>query len=128
MPAAPLWGNQAATAPVLGSTNRIIAASVIPYPVSQSFDAWVFSRLKDRFGGRYLWLRNHASTALSQLIDTVMFTTRAFACTRELLPLIVGQLVVKWIIALLDTPVVYALVYLVRRRMGPPSGSAGAPV
>ncbi len=128
MPAAPFWDNQDAYAAVLGATNRIIAASLIAYAVSQSFDVWVFNRLKDRFAGRHLWLRNNLSTALSQLIDTVVFITVAFAGTMDLLPLITGQLVVKWMIALLDTPVVYALVYLVRRRMGLPSANAGAPV
>lgn len=114
MPAAPFWGNQAAYASVLGGTNRIIIASLVAYLISQSFDVWVFSRLKDHFKGRHLWLRNNLSTAASQLIDTVIFITLAFAGTMDLLPLILGQLVVKWVIAVLDTPVVYLLVHFLR--------------
>ncbi|NIR98468.1 MAG: VUT family protein, partial [Gammaproteobacteria bacterium] len=51
LPAAPFWGGQAAYETVLGATNRIILASLAAYLVSQSFDVWVFSRLKRRFAG-----------------------------------------------------------------------------
>jgi len=116
MPAAPFWTGQPAYATVLGQSHRIILASLLAYALSQSFDLWVFSRLKTRFGGRLLWLRNNVSTFLSQTLDTVVFITAAFYGTMDLLPLIGGQLIVKWIIAMLDTPVVYALVWLIRRR------------
>lgn len=119
-PAAPFWPHQEAYASVLGATHRIIGASLAAYAVSQTFDVWVFSRLKERFGGRHLWLRNNLSTGLSQLIDSTIFLTLAFAGTvafpgiMDLAPLIGGHLVVKWAIAALDTPVVYALVHLLR--------------
>jgi hypothetical protein len=115
LPPAPFWQQQEAYAAVLGATNRIIAASLAAYLVSQTFDVWIYSRLKTAFAGRHLWLRNNLSTVASQTLDTVIFITLAFAGVTDLLPLILGQLVVKWLIALLDTPVVYGLVYLVRR-------------
>lgn len=126
VPAAPFWPHQEAYASVLGSTNRIIAASLIAYLISQSFDVWVFNRIKRASGGRHLWLRNNASTVLSQTLDTVVFITLAFGGQMDLMPLIGGQLVVKWIIALLDTPVVYGLVYLVRRVAPPPAPAQAA--
>lgn len=126
-PAAPFWTQQAAYAQVLGSAGRIILASLAAYAVSQTFDVWAFHRLKQLSGGRWLWLRNNAATAVSQLLDTLVFITLAFWGKAELLPLIGGQLVVKWLIAVADTPVVYALVYLVRQRVGKLPGAAGAP-
>jgi queuosine precursor transporter len=126
VPAAPFWGGQAAYAAVLGTTNRIIAASLVAYAVSQTFDVWLFNRIKQASGGRHLWLRNNVGTAVSQTLDTGIFITIAFAGTAPLLPLIGGQLVVKWIIALLDTPFVYAGVYLLRRLLPAPGAAEAA--
>jgi queuosine precursor transporter len=126
LPAAPFWQQQAAYAGVLGATNRIIAASLVAYAVSQTFDVWLFNRIKIATRGRHLWMRNNVGTIASQLVDTVLFITIAFAGTTELLPLIAGQLVVKWVIALLDTPVVYGLVYLLRRFAAPPGAAQAA--
>lgn len=117
-PPAPFWDAQAAFGQIFGATGRIIVASLCAYLVSQTLDVFLFNWIKQRTRTRWLWLRNNASTFASQLVDTVVFITIAFAGVTDLLPLIVGQLIVKWAIAVLDTPVVYALVYLLRRRLG----------
>lgn len=119
LPAAPFWGHQEAFTTVLGSTNRIILASLIAYGVSQSLDIWLFTRLKQLTASRYLWLRNNVSTLLSQSIDSTLFIMIAFYGELPVLPLILGQLTIKYLIAALDTPIVYALVYLLR---GPARG------
>ena len=125
LPGAPFWKNQAAFGSVFGPAPRIILASLVAYLISQSFDLWAFSLLKERFQGRHLWLRNNLSTAASQLIDTLIFITVAFAGVLELWPLIVGHLAVKWINALADTPLVYALVYFLRSHgQSPPRKAA----
>jgi uncharacterized PurR-regulated membrane protein YhhQ (DUF165 family) len=51
------------------------------------------------------------------LLDSVVFITIAFYGSMPLLPLIVGQWVVKVGIAVVDTPLVYLLVYLLKRRL-----------
>jgi len=117
LPPAPFWPNQEAFATVLGSTSRIILASLIAYSISQSFDIWFFSRVRSYTKGRYLWLRNNLSTFASQTLDTALFITIAFYGEMPLLPLIGGQLVVKYLIAMVDTPVVYGLVYLVGKQL-----------
>lgn len=127
LPAAPFWTQQQAYAQVLGATGRIIAASLVAYAVSQTLDVLVFGWLKERLASRRLWLRNNVSTLVSQAVDTTVFVTIAFAGKFDLLPLIGGQLLVKWLIAVADTPVVYLLVHLVRQRLGPPREPAGAP-
>ena len=119
VPAAPFWAHQEAYASVLGSAHRIILASLAAYAVSQTLDVFQFQWLKVRFGGRHLWLRNNGSTLVSQTVDTTVFVTLAFYGEFPILPLIAGQLVVKYVIALVDTPIVYALVYLVRLRVPP---------
>jgi len=50
----------------------------------------------------------------------VVFITIAFYGSMPVMPLILGQWVVKVGIALLDTPFVYLLVYVMRRRLGSP--------
>lgn len=116
LPAAPFWQNQDAFVSVVGSTSRIIVASLAAYLVSQYHDVWLFHLLKRKTGGKHLWLRNNASTAVSQLIDSVIFIVIAFYGVMPVWPLIFGQWIVKMAIALIDTPLVYLFVGILRRR------------
>ena len=119
MPAAPFWAGQEAFAAVLGGNLRIVIASLTAYVISQHHDIWAFMFWKKVTGGRHLWIRNNLSTAASQLLDTGIFITLAFYGTgTPLLSLFVGQYVVKVLIGVLDTPVVYLLVHLVKRYAG----------
>jgi hypothetical protein len=113
-PPAAFWDHQEAYAIILETSERVIVASVSAYAVSQSVDVWVFARLRRATKGRFLWLRNNASTALAQLVDTTVFVTIAFLGTAPILPIILGQWVIKLLIALLDTPIVYAAVWWLR--------------
>ena len=110
-PPAGFWKGQEAFAAVLSTTPRIIVGSLLAYLVSQFTDVWIFHLCRRLTQGRFLWLRNNLSTALSQLIDSVLFISIAFAGVMPLTPLITGQWAVKLMIAGLDTVVVYALVW-----------------
>ena len=114
-PAAPFWKNEAAFQNILGSTPRIIVASFVAYLVSQYHDVWAFHFWKRLTDARHLWLRNNLSTAVSQLLDSCIFITIAFYGVMPVGPLIVGQWIIKLAIALLDTPVVYLVVWLIRK-------------
>ncbi|QLG50625.1 queuosine precursor transporter [Natrinema halophilum] len=114
----------------LGASTNVVVGSLLAYIVSQNWDVIVFHRIRARTGAEMLWLRNIASTASSQAIDTVIFVAVAFAIapavlgvgvvlpTNVILSLIVGQYLLKLVIAVLDTPIVYAIVALVRSREG----------
>jgi queuosine precursor transporter len=115
-PKAPFWDNDIAFRSVLGSTSRIIVASFIAYLVSQYHDVWAFHFWKRITNDRHLWLRNNLSTAVSQFLDSLIFITIAFYGVMPIGALIVGQWIVKMAIAALDTPVVYFMVYLIRRK------------
>jgi len=97
---------------VLSLAPRIVLASFIAYIVSQNHDVWAFHFWKRKTKGKHLWLRNNASTIVSQLIDSVIFIVIAFYGLFPIFPLILGQWVVKVIIALLDTPFMYAIIAL----------------
>ena len=98
---------------VLGMAPRVVLASLVAYLVSQHHDVFAFEWWRRRTGGRFLALRNNASTAVSQLADTVLFITIAFAGTEgpSLVSLIVGQYIVKLAFAALDTPFIYLASY-----------------
>ncbi|MCC0654219.1 queuosine precursor transporter [Clostridioides sp. ES-S-0001-03] len=95
---------------VLGQNVRFVLASLIAYILAQSNDVFIFHKLKERFNGKHKWLRNNASTMLSQLIDTAIFITIGFWGTvPSLITMIMSQYVVKFFLALLDTPFFYLL-------------------
>lgn len=118
-PSAPFWENQDAFDTILGSVPRIVLASMVAYLISQHHDVVAFHMWKNFTGGKHLWLRNNASTLVSQAIDTVLFVCIAFAGTVEgsvLINMIITQYFFKIAIALVDTPFVYALVAFIRNR------------
>ncbi|ELZ59101.1 MULTISPECIES: queuosine precursor transporter [Halorubrum] len=112
----------------LGPAANVVVGSLLAYVVSQNWDVFVFHAIRDRTGERMLWLRNLASTATSQALDTVIFVGVAFYAApillgvgsplpgSVLLGLGIGQYLLKLAIAVLDTPVVYLVVGTVRNR------------
>jgi len=99
-------------ASVLGLVPRVVLASMVAYLLSQHHDVFAFSKLRDRTKGKHLWLRNIGSTVVSQAIDTAVFITIAFYGVLDIVPLLIGQYVVKLLIAAVDTPFMYGIVWL----------------
>ncbi len=122
LPPSSLYEDQKAFEAVLGSVPLVIAASLAAYLVAQLHDVWAFGFWKKITGGRHLWLRNNLSTMGSQLLDSLVFNGIAFwifAETRMPIGDFVGMTLGYWLfklgIAACDTPVVYALVYWLRK-------------
>lgn len=111
LPVAPFASEiQGAYEILLGTNFRFVLASMVAYYVSQTWDVWVFSKIKARMKGKSKWVRNNVSTMSSQLIDTIIFITIAFVGqVPDLLWMVISQYVVKLIIAVIDTPVFYLL-------------------
>ena len=116
-PPASFWPHQQAYDTILGSSARIMVASLAAYLFSQYHDVWAFHFWRRVTNERFLWLRNNASTIISQLLDSVVFITIAFYGSMPVTELILGQWIVKVGIAVLDTPLVYLFVYVVRRKL-----------
>ena len=116
LPAHPTWPNQEAYATIFGSSLRMTLASIIAFFVSQFHDVWAFDYWKKKTKGKYLWLRNNASTFVSQFIDSVLFMFIAFYKVAPkfdfmfVISLIIPLVLLKIILALIDTPFCYALV------------------
>lgn len=100
---------------IFGLMPRIAFGSLVAYLVSNSHDIWAFEFWKKRKPGRNtLWLRNNLSTFVSQLIDTLLFTFIAFYGVFPfpvLLQIMLSTYVLKWVVALCDTPFMYLARY-----------------
>jgi len=102
--------SQQAMQTIFGFIPRITVASLIAYLLSQHHDIWAFHFWKKKTSGKHLWLRNNASTWISQAIDSVVFVMIAFYgvfSTEVLISILFTTYVVKVLVAVLDTPVVY---------------------
>ena len=114
----PIWENQKEFSLILGSNLRIVIASMVAYLVSQHHDVWAFNFWKNKTNGKYLWVRNNMSTLVSQSIDIVLFIVIAFYGTgAPILTMIISQYIIKLVIALADTPLVYLLVGVVKKTL-----------
>jgi queuosine precursor transporter len=94
-------------ASVLGSTWRIVVASIVAYIVSSLIDVEIFDWWK-RKGRGPAWMRVLMSNGVSTLIDSVTFVVLAFAGTFPLLGLILGQYIFKMIMTVVSMPLIYA--------------------
>jgi queuosine precursor transporter len=104
------------------NSSRIFMASIIAFALSQLHDIWAFEFWKQKTKGKMLWLRNNLSTMVSQFIDTVIFMFLAFYHISPkfdagfIWELIVPYYILKILIALIDTPFVYAGVKWLKRK------------
>lgn len=106
----------------LNSLGWFTAGSLIAYGCSQTWDVFIFHKIKEwaknRFGeekyNKQRWLWNNGSTMTSQIIDTVIFIGIGFGIGlkmsgSDLIGLMIGQYCIKFCLALLDTPFFYLL-------------------
>ena len=106
LPPAPFYAHNQAFATVLGSTPRIVGASLVAYLASSLVDTEIFAWWRRRAGGPK-WMRVLASNTISTLLDSVLFVGIAFAGVLPLLPLIWGQYLVKMGVTVVSLPLIY---------------------
>ena len=116
MPAAGRYAFNEEYVTVFNGSIRMIIASLIAFTVSQTYDIWAFDWWKKKTQGKYLWLRNNASTMISQIIDTLLFMFIAFYGISDkftvgfILELSLSFWLFKIAFAIIDTPFAYLLV------------------
>lgn len=112
---------------IFSTTPRLLLASFLGYVVSQRFDVWLyhkwwaFTEKKSGNKDKFLWLRNNGSTLISQVINTIIFTTIAFAGwynTKTFISVMISSYVIYICTSLLDTPAVYIARWMKRREKG----------
>ena len=107
-----------------------VAASMLAYLVAQFCDVRLFHFWKKITAGRHLWLRNNASTMVSQIVDTtaVILITHFYAAALpindgeplwpQLLTFIASGYAFKLLVAMADTGPIYLAVRYLRPYLG----------
>lgn len=107
LPAAPFYRDAGAFAGILGSTPRIVFASLVAYLVSSLVDTEIFAWWRAHVGGPK-WTRVLTSNAVSTLVDSILFISIAFAGVLPVWTLIRGQYLVKMGVTVVSLPLIYA--------------------
>ena len=106
---------------VFGEFGIAMAASLFTYLVCQLIDIRIFHFWKKLTKGKHLWLRNNLSTIFSQFIDTflILFLLMTLTGYPENWPalkkLFINGFLFKMIVALIDTPIIYIFVIIIRK-------------
>tara|TARA_Y100000590_G_C15716405_1_gene1012052 strand:+ start:179 stop:910 length:732 start_codon:yes stop_codon:yes gene_type:complete len=103
--------------------TRFFIASMFAYLISQYFDVWIYALLKKISKNRNVWLRNNISTLLSSLIDNIIFSILAWIVLNPepetlynvIMIYIFGTYLLRVIIAVLDTPILYLAKYFIQK-------------
>lgn len=99
-------------------------SSMVAYLVAQSIDVRLFHFWKRITRGKYLWIRNNGSTMFSQLVDSTAILTILYLSGNlgenittigALIILIFNSYLFKFFFAMLDTPLIYAGVWLFKQ-------------
>ena len=101
---------------MFGLMPRMAIASIFTYAVVQKIDVILYHKVWEKTNkifknsNKGLWLRNNISTLTSQFLDTLVFTLIAFVGTmsfKELMSLVFTTYILKAIVGILDTPIIY---------------------
>ena len=119
---------QAAFDQVFGMSSRLYVASLTAYLVGQMADIALFGVLKRLTAGRMVWLRATGSTLVSQALDSFLVTFILFYGavgadgkmpeTAALLAIAATGYILKFVLAMGLTPVIYLGRWLLHRRFG----------
>jgi queuosine precursor transporter len=105
LPAAGFWTKQAEYELILAQGSRLMAAGLISYGISQTLNVYLFDKLRSGTG-KMVWLRGGIAAVVSQLVDTTLFITIAFAGVPgyDLVPLLIGALTAKIFLSIVMVP------------------------
>tara|TARA_B100000959_G_scaffold244716_1_gene268833 strand:+ start:593 stop:1252 length:660 start_codon:yes stop_codon:yes gene_type:complete len=99
---------------------RLIAASMFAYLFAQFIDVKIFHFWKRLTNGKHLWLRNNGSTIASQFVDTTLVISILFIGVWEsgqIYSAILDGWLFKMMMALIDTPIIYGAIYLLKGKI-----------
>ncbi|WP_346861665.1 queuosine precursor transporter [uncultured Draconibacterium sp.] len=119
--AAPFWQNQDAFTTVLGSTPRIVAASMLAYLLGSFLNAYVMSKFKVLTKGKGFSIRAILSTLVGEGADSLIFISIAFAGlfpVKVILGMIVTQALMKTVYEIAVLPLTIWTVNKVKKMEG----------
>ncbi|MBK7690740.1 MAG: queuosine precursor transporter [Bacteroidetes bacterium] len=114
---------QKAYAQIFGQGMWIIVGSIVAFLIGQVLDVFVFHKIKLLTGEKKIWLRATGSTIVSQLIDSLVVIFIAFKIGQgwsfpKVLAIALVGYSYKFVVALLITPIIYLVHYLIDRYLG----------
>lgn len=118
LPPAADWPFQESYQNILGTTLRIVTASLMAYFAGEFGNSFVLAKMKLWTNGRFLWARTIGSTLIGEGLDTLIFCTVAFAGTLDgptFTALIVSNYVFKCSLEALFTPITYCVINFLKR-------------
>jgi|SRR3989344_2151687 len=95
---------------IFGVSRRIALASLVAFIVAEYQDVLTFFFVRERIGAGLFWLRSLLSNLWSQLLDSAIFMTIAFAGVypnKTLISIIITWWLYKVLMGLLYTPLSY---------------------
>lgn len=113
------WTGQAAFESTLGVVWRLAIGSVVALFVGEIMNAYVMGRMKVASRGRGLWRRMIGSSAAGSALDTVIFSTIAFAGTMptaSFWQLIITVFLIKMAVEIMVSPLTMRLIARVKKR------------
>lgn len=94
---------------IMGSSPRLMAAGIVAYGTSQFLNVTIFSRLRGKSDAprtTSVAVRGAIASALSQIIDTLLFITISFYGVFPIAELMAGQMLAKVTLSILVIPFV----------------------
>lgn len=109
---------------IFGQGLWIIAGSIIAFLIGQMLDVLIFHKIRQATGEGKIWLRATGSTLVSQFIDSFIVLIIAFHIGSDwdlvrVLAIGLVNYIYKFAMAILLTPVIYGVHFLIERYLGP---------
>ena len=119
LPSAIFWTDQSTYARILGSTPRIVFASITSYLVGSFLNAFIMSRMKIVSQGKHFGLRAIISTMAGETADSLLFISLAFAGTfplHSIIIMIATQALMKTVYEIVILPFTAMVVRWVKKK------------
>ncbi|MCL6682295.1 queuosine precursor transporter [Sphingomonas alba] len=108
---------------IMGGTPRIWLGGILAYGISTFLNVTIFSKLKASEGARLLWLRSAVASALSQIVDTLIFISVAFYGVFPIGELLLGQMIAKVVLSVILVPPLIYVFVAVGKRLDTPANA-----
>ncbi|MBL7054400.1 queuosine precursor transporter, partial [Candidatus Woesearchaeota archaeon] len=102
---------------VFGLSVSFTIASILAFFFGQYVDVAIYHTFRKKYKGRLIWLRNNVSTMVGQFVDSsiwvlIAFSPKLFDGTFTIFSIysviIIPYWLAKVVVAILDTPLIYA--------------------
>ena len=105
---------------VFGLSRLRIFSSLTAYFLAQIVDIQLYALIKKWTGQRFIWLRNNASTCISQMVDTIaidiIFLYWGLNMEfKQVVPIMIFSYLYKTLFSFLTTPLLYFCVFIIKK-------------